>query len=262
MKKYVLTLLSLLLSAGVFAELSTGEPHSSVIPRTGNRPQAGDFGVYVGASVTQIMDLVNYNRPANNNANDSKYWALPLINLKYYTTDNMEFRIGFQFSSYGETNVVRDGEGSKAKTSRDVNYTRFLPGFAYHFNTNNIVDVYIGAQIPIGFNADASRQSVDQPGMVQSVYDRENLFVIGGGAFIGLQFFVADLPFAIGLEGGYSGQARLGGGHRVTTTTNGVTQVTASAGGMNANGERASATHMDATWGADAALTFTYFFRK
>ena len=58
MKKTSLLLVALLAVSTAFAQISTGEPHSSVIPRTGNRPQAGDFGMYLGASVTQVIDLV------------------------------------------------------------------------------------------------------------------------------------------------------------------------------------------------------------
>ena len=265
MKKTLFTLLAMMLSVGVFAQISTGEPNSSVIPRTGNRPQAGDFGMYLGASVTQIMDLVKYNRPQTGGI-DSKYWALPIVNLKYYVTDNWEVRMGFQFASYGETNILSNGEDWKVSEMRDVNYTRFLPGAAYHFNTNNILDVYVGAQMPIGFDIDARRTKTTQDDIVSRVNDRNNTFVIGGGIFLGLQLFVADLPFAIGLELGYSGMARFSGGHRVTTTIDGESQVeaTATINGRNitVEGEKASATHMEGRWGADAALTFTYYFRK
>ena len=58
MKKSTILLVALMAVSTAFAQISTGEPHSSVIPRTGNRPQAGDLGMYIGASVTQIMDLV------------------------------------------------------------------------------------------------------------------------------------------------------------------------------------------------------------
>ena len=274
MKKTLFTLLAMMLSVGVFAQISTGEPNSSVSPRTGNRPQAGDFGMYLGASVTQIMDLVKYNRPQTGGI-DSKYWALPLVNLKYYVTDNWEVRCGFQFAAYGTTDVASDGEDYKQVDARDVHYTRFLPGAAYHFNTNNILDVYVGAQMPIGFNVDATRGKTVRGDNVAKTYEREGVFVIGGGIFLGLQVFVADLPFAIGLELGYSGQAKLGGGHRKTFSDGDGNKQTIIIGdggkadewigdqqNILAQGEKANATHMEGRWGADAALTFTYYFRK
>lgn len=145
MKKTSLLLVALLAVSTAFAQISTGEPHSSVIPRTGNRPQAGDFGMYLGASVTQVIDLVKLNK--NPSFGARAFWALPAINLKYYFTDNFEGRIGFQFSCLNENTKVKDNndDGTWDKNVRDVNYTRFLPGVAYHFNTNNILDVYLGA---------------------------------------------------------------------------------------------------------------------
>ena len=85
MRKTSLLLVALMSVSVAFAQISTGEPNSSVIPRTGNRPQAGDFGMYLGVSVTQIMDLVELNKdePFKNNI----FWALPMIDLKYYFTD-------------------------------------------------------------------------------------------------------------------------------------------------------------------------------
>ena len=82
MKKLTFLFAAMLAVSTAFAQISTGEPHSSVIPRTGNRPQAGDFGLYVGASVTQIIDFVKLNK--NKDFTENAFWALPAINLKYY----------------------------------------------------------------------------------------------------------------------------------------------------------------------------------
>lgn len=254
MRKTFLLIAALLTFSVAFAQISTGEPHSSVIPRTGNRPQAGDFGMYLGASVTQIIDLVKLNK--DNSFKENAFWALPIINLKYYFSDNWEGRIGFQFACKGETDILNT-DGNSFKRVRDINYTRFLPGFAYHFNTNNILDVYLGAQIPIGFNVDATKTVNND----MSSKTKNNKFVLGAGIFLGLQLFIADLPFAIGIEGGYSGLAQFSGGQRTIINNDGDVQTVVNIDGMSAV-DPTAASHMEGTWGADAALTFTYYFRK
>jgi hypothetical protein len=238
-----------------FAQISTGEPNSSVIPRTGNRPQAGDFGLYLGASVTQIMDLVKLNK--DNDFKDNIFWALPAINLKYYFTNNWEGRIGFQFACEGTTEKYTPEDADWIKNKSDVNYTRFLPGVAYHFNTKNILDVYLGAQLPIGFNVASSKSSTDG----YSITNKNNKFVIGAGIFFGLQFFVADLPFAIGIETGYSGIASFSGGDRTIVNDDGDVTITyRPVAGGSIPVEKSS--YMAGHWGADAAITFTYYFNK
>lgn len=263
MKKISLTLLVVLMGiTTAFAQISTGEPNASVLPRTGNRPQAGDFGMYLGASVTQIMDLVKLNDKAGGNT----FWALPAINLKYYITDNWEFRCGFEFACKGtlDETVYKKASDGKFTETTNKNFTRFLPGAAYHFNTNNILDVYVGAQLPIGFDIYTHKESNVIDGDKSSIKYSEGAFVIGGGIFLGLQFFVADLPFAIGIEGGYSGRATLA--NKGMTTINNDGDKTKYAGnyfeGTMERTEAKTSTYMEGTWGADAALTFTYYFRK
>ncbi len=255
MRKLSLVFVALLTVSAAFAQISTGEPHSSVIPRTGNRPQAGDFGFYLGASVTQIMDLVQL----NNNAKfpNMTYWALPAMNIKYYFTDNIEGRIGFEFACQSETDKIKKDDYAYTN-SYNRNFTRFLPGAAYHFNTNNILDVYVGAQIPIGFNVAENFTKVDDV----SARVKENMFVIGAGIFGGLQVFVADLPFAIGLEIGYSGRATFSGGERTIFRNGSDKQVDVVLPDGTAATDIKSASHMAGTWGADAAITFSYYFHK
>ena len=255
MRKLSLLLVAMMAVSTAFAQISTGEVNSSVIPRIGNRPQAGDFGLYLGASVTQVIDFVKLNQ--DNDFTENAFWALPAINLKYYFTDNWEGRIGFQFACQGTTDKVTPEDADWLKTTKDVNYTRFLPGFAYHFNTKNIVDVYLGAQMPIGFNLIQEKSAT----VGYSIMNKNNQFVIGGGIFFGLQFFVADLPFAIGIETGYSGTALFTAGNRTIVNDEGEKTVTLhhpDLGDINVD----RSLYMKGRWGADAAITFTYYFHN
>ena len=259
MRKLSLLLVALMTVSTVFAQISTGEVNSSVIPRIGNRPQAGDFGLYLGASVTQIIDFVKLNK--NKEFTENAFWALPAINLKYYFTDNWEGRIGFQFACKSATQKITPKVGDWVKSSSDVNYTRFLPGVAYHFNTKNIVDVYLGAQVPIGFNLIQDKSATKG----NSIVNKNNQFIIGGGVFFGLQFFVADLPFAIGIETGYSGTASISAGNRTIKTVDGETTTTLHydrPGGGTTDIDVDKSVFMEGHWGADAAITFTYYFHN
>lgn len=246
MKRFAMSLLAMFtIVTGVFAQISEGEPNFSTIPRTGNRPVEGNCGLYLGASVTQIIDMVQ------NNTKTNVYWALPAINFKYYFTDNWEGRIGFEFSCETENKKI-SYDDNFAHNSYNNNFTRFLPGVAYHFNTKNILDVYLGAQIPIGFDLSKANTSV----LNYSETQKMSTFVIGGGVFMGLQVFVADLPFAIGIEAGYSGYVRTGGHNITTISSEGTT--TQYLNGLAITDASAARAH----WGADAAITFSYYFHR
>lgn len=267
MKKISFSLVAMLLVvSSAMAQISTGEPHASVIPRTGNRPQKGDWGLYMGASVTQIMDLIQYNDKTSSDFTDrsSVYWALPMVNLKYYITNNWEARCGFEFACQTEnTNLKLADEGmlsGTSKSTKNSNFTRFLPGVAYHFNTKNILDVYMGAQLPIGWEVNSQKSNATAEQSIFATSTKTSTFVLGGGIFVGLQMFIADLPFAIGIEGGYSGMARFGGLTKTTQTIDDKTQTFVNIDG--AKTEIQSATKSFATWGADAAITFSYYFNN
>ena len=253
------------------AQISEGEPNSTVIPRTGNRPQAGDWGIYIGGSVRQVMDLVNAHKDAGSifigdvpgevvdgYDSNNNWWGLPILNLKYYVTNQWEVRLGFEFASKTLSNKYKleiGGDDIKRNNRESQNFTRFLPGFAYHFSTKNLLDVYLGAQMPIGWDSYRSKQKEDAGGDVTYTRNTCTQAVIGGGVFIGLQAFIADLPLAIGVELGYSGLAKIGGNMKTTQDLGDGKEVF-----YNDNPNLKKAISTSAEWGADAAITFSYFF--
>lgn len=218
MKKTILTLALCLAFAGLAqAQLSEGETYSSKIV-TGNRPEAGDWGLYFGPSLSEIRDIA-----------DSKveFQGLPLINLKYYISDRYEYRLGVQYSNRGSKNngkYEQDFIVGENETTQTIPFTnnsisrrlRLSPGIAYHFSPKNILDVYMGFSIPLGFDAQKSIIETENPTVSNGVLISQkyinntsyNSFVVGVNAFIGLQAFVADLPVAIGFEYGLSGLLR------------------------------------------------------
>jgi len=252
MKKTIIFVACLTMACmSVSGQISTGEPNASVIARTGNRPQKGDYGLYLGGPVSQVMDLVKYCQSEGSEG----AWGLPLINLKYYCTDNFEFRMGFQFAAQTEKEKTVTTYAAASElvqtTSSGKDYTRLLPGIAYHFNTKNILDVYLGAQLPIGFNLAVDKTLEDNMGTISSTRTLAGTFVIGGGIFMGLQFFIADLPIAIGIEGGYSGLVEAAAVPSYSVVTGGTSQ-----------NYREGVATTTARWGADASVHFSYYFNN
>lgn len=192
------------------AQMTTGKPSSKVI-RTGNRPEAGDFGIYLGMTSEMFNGIID---------KELQMQALPLINFKYMVSDQFEARIGLELYKTSSTlkgNYTHDiGEQSfslPASTRNSNSNAMFYPGVAWHFSTKNILDIYVGAELPIGWD---SSTSLDESGTVEigetgdyistisSHSTTKRSFVIGLGAFVGIQAFIADLPLAIGAEFGIS----------------------------------------------------------
>ena len=164
MKRFFITMAMCLAFVGLAqAQLSQGQTYSTKIV-TGNRPGAGDWGLYFGPSYSEIVDLVE-----TWNSQDEKAFGLPLINLKYYLTDRTEVRFGIQYNGHttnasGNYDVnfdeiysyYEENFGTRNIPLTDKYYNRRFrvsPGIAYHFSPKNILDVYVGANIPIGVDA-------------------------------------------------------------------------------------------------------------
>lgn len=239
-----------------FAQLSTGQSSTSVI-KTGNRPQAGDWGIFIGPSYSEIQDMLD---------NNIKLRGLPLVNLKYYSNDHMEWRLGLQFYKTYEKlkgDIIDENfKNTGSIDKKDVkSYNRIIPGFAYHFSSRNLLDVYVGGTLPFGWEQDGS--------INEGVYDRENLknnitrtsFVIGIGAFIGLQAFVADLPFSIGLEYGLSGLLHTNNKykHEISTKKGTQTYYTTDKGNDATMYDKLN--NKKGEFGSDIRLTFSYYFK-
>ena len=171
-----------------------------------------------------------------------KLSALPLINLKYMMTDKAEWRLGLELyktSSRNEGVISQTWEDNMYDlplTSRNSSSNAmFYPGFAWHFSSKNILDVYVGAELPIGWDSSTEYSEYGELDIFENpslpnVLDVKKIlstnkvtkrsFVIGLGAFIGLQAYIADLPLALGLELGISSRFDTGlkYKHEITNT--------------------------------------------
>lgn len=195
-KIFMLVILAIAFSTSqVNAQLTTVEPSAKKI-KGGNRVEAGDFGIYMGLTSDMFKGWFD---------KGLKITALPLVNFKYMATDRMEVRLGAEFykeSTKASGDKLIDDTTSEPNSSSSIdsrNY--FYPGFAYHFTPKNLLDVYVGAEMPIGWSRDSDKTldaNVSKSATKAS-------FDIGLGAFVGLQAYIADLPFAIGVEYGISG---------------------------------------------------------
>ncbi|MBO8432670.1 MAG: hypothetical protein IAB08_05200 [Bacteroidetes bacterium] len=251
MKKVILSSATMLVvlfavSMPAWGQLSDGKTFSRTI-KTGNRPGQGDWGIYIGPSVMQIIEMVD---------DDINWRGMPLVNVKYYATDHWETRMGLQLynTSTNMKGRVEEVVGKIGTGTRET-YVKLMPGFAYHFSPKNLLDVYMGASMPFGFNAD---KQVEMAGDDYKRVISRNSFLWGFEAFIGLQCFIADLPLSIGLEYGFTAFRKFGNKYRNVITENGEKQV------YYTNGDGALYEKLNSSTGelgSDFRITFTYYFR-
>lgn len=191
------------------AQISEGEPSAKTYT-TGNRPLKGTFGLYFGVE-SELFD-----KTPNNG-----FKPIPIVNLKYMLSDNLELRLGMKFwknreslkfgNDKDEDNGIAVDESYKAKAV--VADNQFRPGIAYHFTKSNLLDVYAGAEGIIGWRrnvlktwseVDGNEFSSTTTNVLPNAENTTKGVQFGVGAFIGLQAFIARLPLAIGFEYGIS----------------------------------------------------------
>ncbi len=234
------------------AQISTAETTTNTI-RVGNRPVKGSFGLYVGMTADMFNDLFDSN---------TQFKSLPLVNLKYMWTDNWEARLGLQFYKKGETvSYEMDQDKGSYKMESLNTQNRIYPGVAYHFSPNNILDVYGGAELLFGWKKDK----------VQYLYDDNyeggagsmTAFQFGGGLFIGLQAFVADLPLAIGLEYGFHGYGNYGLKYKQQTADGDVFRLNGNEFKNLSTDVRADKMSARTTqFGQQVCVTLSYYFNR
>lgn len=247
----MLTIASMSITSS-FAQISTGSPSANVI-KTGNRPEAGDWGLFVGVSYSDFQNIFS---------DDVTFEGFPLVNLKYYTSENCELRLGMVFQGTSEkySGDMMNGDDSTTDISykKSQGTNRLVPGIAYHFDSKNLLDVYLGANMPIGWN----RYSVKEISGDYEMTSKQTPFIVGLGGFIGLQAFVADLPVAIGLEYGISFWKEFGKGKTKNTYSyDGTEQEYYTYDGMNSS-QFESLKSSSRTTSNEIRLTVSYYFNK
>ncbi len=198
MKKILTCLVLALLMGGtsLFAQITTGEPYATKF-RTGNRPVKGTLGFYFAPSVQDFKAILD---------KDIEYKGVPKMNLKAYTSKNAEFRLGLEFQGLKTSMDGFNDYGDVVKLEESNGINRVTPGFAYHFSNTNVLDVYMGADVTVGWDKWSSMTGIDGAKDFTNGYLQysNSSFVYGAGLFFGLQTFIADLPLAVGIEWGIS----------------------------------------------------------
>ena len=254
MKKVFLFLISVAICHSAIGQISTGDVTSTKL-RTGNRAQEGNFGLYIGGAV----DFSN-----TEDFDNTSIRFLPLVNLKYMLSDKMELRLGLSMSRHsnnvdGTIENILTNETEKLQDKAVEAKFSLSPGFAYHFSKSNILDVYVGAELPLGYD----RMNIAHRfGEGYNITQRSS-FNIGVGGFIGLQAYIANLPLAIGLEYGFYGRFNLGMQYKNEFKANAssdaqITYSTAQTGPFIYK----SLTARNGNIGNQIRLTLTYFFNK
>lgn len=242
MKKLVIAALALCMGfVTATAQITTGKSSAQVV-RTGNRAEAGNFGLYLGATADMFRNLVNID--------EAELKALPLINFKYMVNDNVEARLGLEWWTVSTGNKVSGENASgdyKTKHKNKETSKYFYPGIAYHFSNSNLLDVYVGAELPIGWESTVVKDFADSEALDYNTKTVTRDFNIGLGAFVGLQAYVANLPLAVGVEYGISSLKTVSSNKYVTDEEQ----------------EYKPERRKDNTWnvGHQARLTLTYFFK-
>ena len=242
MKKLVIAALALCMGfVTATAQITTGKSSAQVV-RTGNRAEAGNFGLYLGATADMFRNLVNID--------EAELKALPLINFKYMVNDNVEARLGLEWWTMSTGNKVSGENASgdyKTKHKNKETSKYFYPGIAYHFSNSNLLDVYVGAELPIGWESTVVKDFADSEALDYNTKTVTRDFNIGLGAFVGLQAYVANLPLAVGVEYGISSLKTVSSNKYVTDEE------------QEYKPERKKVN----TWnvGHQARLTLTYFFK-
>jgi hypothetical protein len=233
--------------------------------KVGTRPLKGNYGLYFGLAYNEIEYWFDH---------DLTYTGLPIISLKYYLTDNNVVRIGIQTSrtsekAKGTVDPLINGSGITEKNSVDVN-SKFLfsPGFEHHFTSSNILDVYVGALLPLGWKSEEYVNDESYTGGNYNKYTRSSFsFTYGYEAFVGVQAFVADLPLAVGLDFGVAGLGHLGTKYKhevkskvgaVTTNQTFYSTDPNRFAGVGYKDLSAS----DSKFQGNIRITLTYFFKK
>lgn len=216
MKKLFFAFLILILGANfTFAQLSDRVNSPSTF-KIGTRPVAGNWGLVFAPSYQDFKDIKNR---IDGNDSTNVVNVLPVIALRIYKSDNTVIRIGLRSKSknlkikgtFLPNDTLTNGFWTDLRYQRRTAELYITPGIEHHFSKSNILDIYLGACIPLGYVKEnqtdyrlSSKSNYDS-------YERSRLsLAYGFEGFFGVQAFVADLPLSIGLELGTTALGKLG----------------------------------------------------
>lgn len=256
MKKIALLAVTMLIFNVLSAQITTRLDIPSEL-RFGTRPVAGNYGVFIGPSVFGIVDLV---KSTQNVGQNTFLLGLPMINVKYYKTDDVEWRLGIQMANektrlVGEPDTTLPIIGNQKELLSESVF-RLTPSITKHFNRKNIMDVYAGGGVVFGLNG---YRDVVEFNDLNSRAISQTVFVGGLSLIMGMQLFIADLPVAIGFEYGISTLGQYGTQYKVSEVIAGKDQLYY-LNDLNDLNQYHKLKVKNFIMGNDIRLTLSYFF--
>ena len=226
---------------------------------SGTRPVAGNMGYFIGPSMVELTEILD---------DELDIRGFPLMGVKYYFTDEIEFRLTAQIYGKSEkyngtlTNSI-DLEDNIEKES----FYRFMPSVQYHFSNSNFLDTYAGLGIIFGSEKDEvqTTQKTNLSGDFYSETLSKSTFDYGFNLNFGLQAFVADLPIALAVETSIRGLKKANVEYEASSTSSVggiVTEQSYYAISKESTSRFESLTYTKYEVGADLRFMITYFFRK
>lgn len=167
-----------------------------------------------------------------------------------------------QFYKKGESAKFEfENQDGEYKAEYLTTTNRFYPGVAYHFSPNNILDIYGGAELLFGWNKEKDQVLYDDKysGGAGSMTSTQ----FGGGLFIGLQAFIADLPVAVGIEYGFHGYGNHGLKYKQETEDGDVYQINPDMfKNINVEGGAKKMGASTSNFGQQVRFTISYYFNR
>jgi hypothetical protein len=252
-----------LCSTNAFSQLSDRVNSPSTF-KVGTRPVMGNYGLYFGLAYNELEYWFDH---------DLTYNGLPIVSLKYYRTDNNVWRIGFQTSTKNKVTkgtvdyTVNGGTLAEKKLVDNTSRLTIYPGYEHHFTSSNIMDVYMGTVIPIGWDR---AKYIDEETESNKNYNKASRtrtsLTYGLEAFIGVQAFVADLPLALGIDFGVAAMGHLFDKYKYETSSKfgalSTSQTYYTVDDTGAGVKYETLSSRDYQLQGNIRLTLTYFFKK
>lgn len=227
MKKRILSITLALVTTCSFAQLSERENDATMV-KLGARPQSGNLALTFGFNFGALLS--NDNNAADASLFTGNFFAQgDFLTFKYYQSDDLAIRFALRLSKHStklkgeamtDSTGYYDGTANSAvkEDLTKVNEREyvFVPGIEKHFSTSNIFDVYMGADLYLGFGKeDSTFETTSNNGDYIKYKHKKSSTIIGIGGIIGFNVFIAHLPISVGLEYGLNLKWTLGGRYKV-----------------------------------------------
>ena len=149
------------------------------------------------------------------------------LTFKRYIKDDLAIRAGLRLykSSTSSKGTIADSSfltpPISTLISNDYKSSKreydIVPGIEKHFSKGNIFDTYVGADLYLGLGRNVNIQDEKyKSNDYTDITSITNTTIVGVGAVVGFNVFVAHLPISLGLEYGITAKWTRGGKNKVT----------------------------------------------